>query len=145
METITGQTVVTEARKWVGTKFVHTGRQVGVGVDCVGLIICVFSSAAGLAYDNRNYSRLMPDGLVRAELEQWLMPVADGEEWAAGDVLLFKVGGVEQHVAFWTGEGTIVHAYQSAKCVAEHELTDSWRYRVTGVFRWAGRRDTWPL
>jgi len=128
--------VVNEARRWLGTPFVHTGRELGVGVDCCGLVICVFNSVYGMHYDNRNYSHVMPNGVMRSELARWCDQVLG--EWESGDVLLFDLMGQEQHVGFYTGDGQMLHAYQSAGVVAEHAINDSWRRRVVAVFRWRG-------
>ena len=41
MNHVTGQDVVAEARRWLGTPWRHQARLRGVGVDCGGLVVCV--------------------------------------------------------------------------------------------------------
>lgn len=130
-----GNDIITEARKWLGVPFFHTGRS-STGVDCCGLVICVLREVFGFSYENRDYSPIMPNGYMRKELERWCDPVDDEPE--TGDVLLFNLAGAEQHVGFFAGEGKMLHAFQSANVVAEHEYTASWRSRCVQVYRFRG-------
>ncbi len=38
---VTGQNIVDVAKTYIGTPFHHLGRIKDVGIDCVGIIICV--------------------------------------------------------------------------------------------------------
>ena len=46
------QTMIDEAREWIGTPFVHQGRTKGQACDCLGLVIAV-AKAAG--YSDVNF------------------------------------------------------------------------------------------
>ncbi|MEO1205729.1 MAG: NlpC/P60 family protein, partial [Pseudomonadota bacterium] len=58
---------------------------------------------------------------------------------AAGDVLVFRYRAnmVAKHVGIATGEATFVHAVESRR-VCEVPLSDWWRRRTAGVFRFPG-------
>ena len=128
-----GQKIIDEARTWIGTPFYHTGRERGVGVDCCGLLICVLNTIVGINYDNRDYSRIMPNGIMRAEVEVWCDPVCG--LWLPGDVILFSIAGMEQHVGFYAGNNRMIHSYQGANTVAEHIISPAWRKRIVCVYR----------
>lgn len=133
----TGNQIVTAARGWLQTPFHHCQRTRGLAVDCVGLVIGVGHELRMFEYDNTAYSHIAPEGITRSELMKFCFPVPKGGAWEPGDILLFRIGGYEQHVAFFCGgePATMIHAYAQAGKVAEHELTASWSDRVSGVFR----------
>lgn len=136
----TGADVVVEARRWLRTPFYHAGREIGQGVDCVGLLIGV-ANELGLigGYDNRGYPPNVPSGICRGELEKFCDQMPFGPMAAvAGDVLLFRVGGSEQHIGIATGDGRMVHAFQSAKVVAETQLSGKWLRSCSAVYRLRG-------
>lgn len=136
----TGEDMVAEARRWLRTPFYHAGREIGQGVDCVGLLIGV-ANGLGLTggYDNRGYPPNVPNGICRSELERFCDEVAAGPlDAIAGDVLLFRIGGAEQHVGIATGDGTMVHAFQSARLVAETVLSGAWLKSCSAVYRMRG-------
>ena len=143
MNKFTGDDIVKEARTWLYTPFYHTGRKKGRdrnngdGVDCCGLIICVLREVMGFTYDKTDYSRVMPNGVMRAEVETWCDRV-EGDLWKPGDVMLFSIAGAEQHIGFYTGNGKMLHSYQTANAVSEHDITPQWRKRIVDVFRVRG-------
>ena len=130
---ITGEQIVIEARKWLGVPFRHTGRS-STGVDCVGLIICVCNDLGYINWDTKDYSITMPTGFLRNTLSQFAYNV-DDQTMQLGDLILFTICGYEQHLAIYTGNNNMIHSYQSAKCVAEHNIDKKWYSRKTGVFR----------
>ncbi len=130
--------VVEIARKWLGTKFHHQGRKLGVGVDCIGLIVEV-GKELGLSFEDRvDYAREPMNGELQAVLEKYLVPA----ELKPGCVVLFKLEKEPQHVGIITdynGDGLgLIHAYAQARKVVEHNLDASWRERITGVYEYPG-------
>lgn len=133
---MTGEDFVAAARLWVGTPFRHACRQRGVGVDCVGLAIGVGNETGLLGgYDFTGYSAVTAPGLCRREVSRFCDEFFGADGLLAGDIVLFAFGGLEQHLAIYNGEGGIIHAYQSAGFVGEHEFTGAWRRQATGYFR----------
>ncbi len=138
-----GERYVIQARTWLYTPFFHTGRQKGIGVDCVGLTLCVAQELGIIPwYMTPTYSPVMPNGFLRAEVERFCDPI-NNDDIESGDILLYKFGGLEQHTAIWTGEGTIIHAFQDINAVSEHEYSGIWIRQVTGIYRI--KRELWPL
>lgn len=140
------QTIVTQARTWIGTPFHHQARLKGKGCDCLGLIIGVVDEL-GLkdkhgqplaGYDEVTYSK-EPDGAYLTEKLTSLLDEVPIAEAQAGDLALFKVRENPQHMAFLTDyENTLgmVHSYAPARRVVEHRLDDDWKQRLVKVFRW---------
>lgn len=129
--------VLAEARRWLGTPFHHQGRLIGVGVDCVGLVVGV-ARALGIGVEDRcGYARL-PDGAsLAAELQRQLRPLPLGRA-APGDVLLLRIRRQPQHVGFLGEAATLIHAYSGADRVVETPLTGWWWQRVLTAYRFPG-------
>jgi cell wall-associated NlpC family hydrolase len=148
---ITSQTIVKQARSWLGTRYHHQGRlkrsaTSGGGIDCLGLIIGVAKEleipARGSKLlsncDESGYSAY-PDGArLRWFLDQHLRPVSK-KQIRAGDVLLFKIFEHPQHIGIATdypaGGLGIIHCYSGAGAVVEHILSPSWQRMLVGGYR----------
>jgi cell wall-associated NlpC family hydrolase len=108
-----------------------------VGVDCVGLLACA-AREAGLRLEDvpANYGRI-PDGSLEQYLERYCDRILS-MQLELGAVLAFRVYSVRpRHLALLTGLDplTMIHAYQGADLVAEHEITEWWRSRLHSVWR----------
>lgn len=140
---MTGAEVVAEARAWIGTPYQHQGRARGVGVDCVGLLICV-ARGCGIVdadFDIQGYAR-QPDGHSFAEHCARLMTPVHAAEAVPGDVAVIAFHGHAMHLAILAdyahGGLSIIHALMRARRVVEHRLDDAWLSRVVGWHRMPG-------
>lgn len=113
------------ARGAIGAKFRLHGRTVADGLDCVGL--------AGLAYEietPRGYSLRSGDpawaiaGIAAAGLVRAATP-------RAGDVVLFRAGPGQLHLAIQNEDG-VIHADASLRRVVERPGAPPW----TEIARW---------
>lgn len=122
-----------EARRCLGTPFHHQGRAPGVGLDCIGLVVCALRAAGIEARDRADYGR-RPDGIS-------LIAAIEAHGWrrvqkiAAGDILVFRYGGQPQHVALASGASTLIHSFAPAGKVVETDIGDYWRRRLIGIYR----------
>lgn len=129
------QRIVATARSALGTPFKHQGRQPGVGLDCVGLVIWVGNALGLTRLSIANYPRLPKgDRLLCAGEEAGFTAV---EAPLPGDVACFRLERDPQHVAILTDRGAI-HACQARGRVVEHRLDAVWRGRIVSVFRYPG-------
>ncbi len=129
--------IVTEARTWIGTPYVHQMSSKGAGCDCLGLIRGVWREVLGKEPE-----------LAPAYSQDW--SEASGQErlWAAakrhlrptpfvlpGTVLLFRMkhGAVAKHLGIASGTETFIHAY-SGHGVVENALSEPWARRVVARF-----------
>lgn len=129
--------IVNEARRWLGTPFHHQGRQLGVGVDCVGVLFGVAWALGISDFDHRAYHR-RPNtdemgALLRGHLDA--IAVADAD---AGDVLRFNIEQRPQHLGILTGHNTILHAFQTVGRCVEHRMDARWWRRVVSAHRFPG-------
>lgn len=127
--------IVATAREYLGTPYLHQGRVKGLGVDCLGLLICVGRELEFLpaSFDKQDYTT-QPDPvefLAGLEREMWAIEI---HEARPGDVLLLASHGVATHVAFKTDRG-ILHAYAPAGRVVEHGLRAQFATAVRRAFR----------
>lgn len=150
--------IVEAARGWLGTPYVHQARGpkgAEGGTDCVGLLIGV-AVELGLieeGYDPTGYSWETDGSQLRLELSKWAEPIAlvsepEGAEFwfeiiRPGDIAVFRVTGLPQHTGFLSEidygvSGTypgLIHAYNPARKVVEHTLSDRWLRRMIELWR----------
>lgn len=136
------QDVVSAARTWIGTPYVHQQSVQGAGCDCLGLLRGVWRGLYGAepepipAY-SMDWSEPQGDEVLwRAALRHLVVkPVSDV---ACGDVLLFRMraGSVAKHLGVQAETGaepSFVHAY-SGHGVVESPLSAPWLRRVVARF-----------
>jgi NlpC/P60 family putative phage cell wall peptidase len=128
------QRIITEANKWVGTRWHHQGRS-RAGVDCIGLLVCVARGLGLPVMDETDYSH-QPDGhRLQAALDNHMLRIAAPEP---GAVLLMKFTTNPQHVAIMADKSEIIHAYGHARRVVRHQLDATWAGRVVCCYRFPG-------
>lgn len=92
-----GQQMVSFARQFIGNPYVYGGTSLTNGADCSGFVQSIYS--------NFGYS------IPRTATTQYAFGRKIAvEEAQAGDLLFYSYYGEIEHVALYTGEGTIVHA-----------------------------------
>jgi len=149
MSTITVAEILTVARSWLGTPFVHQGRHKGIRCDCIGLVIEVcrevgLVEAAGLPsdWDHVGYGRFPDSYGLTMHLLRYLTPVPR-QAMQAGDVALFQmVTGHPAHMGFLADGATplsLLHAFNARTVrmarVQEHRLGSFWRGCLHSVYR----------
>lgn len=134
--------VVTEARAWIGTPYVHQASVRGAGCDCLGLIRGIWRAVIGpepqaIPAYSRDWSEPQGDeALWRAGLRHLVARPLDAA--APGDVLLFRMrsDGVAKHLGVQSTVGPqpgFIHAY-SGHGVIESALSAPWARRVVARF-----------
>ena len=134
--------VLTLARSWIGTPYVHQASRKGAGSDCLGLLRGIWVALYG--------SEPEP---TPAYTPDWSEPQGNEVLWAAaarhlrqkrwsdavpGDVVLFRMqsGSVAKHLGILANglpDQSFIHAY-SGHGVVESQLTAPWRRRVVTCF-----------
>ena len=142
--------VVAEARRWIGTPYVHQASRLGAGADCLGLVRGVWRAVVGAepeapgpySADWAEASR--EERLMAAAARHLVLVPPDRAE--PGDVLLFRMreGGAAKHLGILTTRGLrrgrMIHAY-SGHAVTESTLTEAWVRRLAAVFRFPTEDD----
>lgn len=139
-----GESIIAEARAWLGTPWRHQGRLRGIGVDCIGLI-----GGVALALDLpgarewrdtpafHNYGR-QPDPAVLLAGCDLLMDAVPRAEARHGDVLILRFEKEPQHFAFLATDRdypTLVHALALSRRVVEQRYDAVWRSRLVAAYR----------
>lgn len=134
--------IVTAARAWIGTPYVHQASIKGSGCDCLGLLRGVWRDIIGpeperIPAYTRDWSEPQGDErLLRAGLTHLRRKTLT--DAAPGDVLLFRMrdGAVAKHIGVQAEVGqspSFVHAY-SGHGVIESALSAPWARRVVARF-----------
>lgn len=140
--------VVAEARRWIGTPYVHQASCLGAGADCLGLLRGVWRAVIGPEPEvvppyTRDWSEAGGREDLLGAAGRWLLPCTAEAPLAAADVLLFRMraGAVAKHlgiVAEAGAEASFVHAY-TGHGVVESPLSDPWARRVVARFRFPNK------
>lgn len=137
-----GAEVVMQARRWIGTPYVHQASCLGAGADCLGLLRGVWRAVAGAepcevpAY-TPDWAEPGRDEVLMRAAREWLMEKPLSEA-APGDVLVFRMrtAGIAKHLGIQAEIGerpSFVHAY-SGHAVVESPLSVPWARRIAGRF-----------
>ena len=143
--------ILRAAREFTLTPFRHQGRAKGVGVDCIGLLVCAAREAGIELADRTDYSR-QP---IPAELLAGFGAILDRKASLAvapADVLVFwiidpatlppeQLAETPQHVALATETGMIHSWSGGAKRVVEHGISHGWASRLHSVWSFRGLED----
>lgn len=131
--------IVSEARAWLGTPYLHQGSCLGVGCDCLGLVRGVWRGLYGAepeappAY-GQDWAEARGDERLRDAALRHLRPVALGDI-APGDVLLFRfrASAPARHCGVMSADDLMVHAHDCA-VASEVALTRAWRRCLAYAF-----------
>lgn len=134
--------VVTCARHWIGTPYVHQQSVRGAGCDCLGLVRGVWRDLLGaepaqVPPYSMDWGEASGHEILLDAAQRHLTSRPLGQP-APGDVLLFRMraGAVAKHLGIQAQIGaypTFIHAY-SGRAVVETALTPGWSRRLVARF-----------
>jgi NlpC/P60 family putative phage cell wall peptidase len=144
---VKGDIIVAEARRWIGTPYLHQASVRGAGTDCLGLLRGVWRAVLGTepevmpAYTH-DWAEASGREVLRAAADRWLH-ATELADHVAGEVLLFRMreGAIAKHVGIsaWSGNvPTFVHAY-TGHGVIESALSEPWARKIVGRYRFPER------
>ena len=133
--------IVSEAKKWLGTPWRHNAQILGAGVDCVQLLIAVYSEVGlipkvdtGMYPKDWHLNRSQP--LFMLGLLRFTEPVDTPE---VGDVVMFKFGRQAAHGAIHIGQDEIIHAWSDVRQVIVTNIKNHpLEKRIDGFYRVKG-------
>lgn len=133
--------LVAAARSCIGTRFLHQGRQRGIGLDCAGLLLYCAADVGLPHHDfpNRNYSRWPTLGRRLIDFVGGQTVPVPVEARKPGTILLFWCyrPTLPQHLAMVSGPETMIHAWYDAGQVVECSLS-GWHDKIVGAFEFHG-------
>ncbi|MGE3642766.1 MAG: NlpC/P60 family protein [Beijerinckiaceae bacterium] len=131
--------IVAEARRWIGTPYLHQASLLGTGCDCLGLVRGVWRSVLGSEPETLPpYRADWAEAGGREELAEAAFRHCHRvppDNFGDGDILLFRWRShlPAKHAAIATSMNTMVHAHDGA-CVCEVAITPWWRRRLAFAF-----------
>lgn len=130
-----GKDLANTAKSFIDTPFHAQGRAPGVGVDCIGVVVCV-ARAHGIEHKDLSAYSMQPTGELQPELERQMIRISLNNI-QEGDVLLMRWNRrmKPHHVAMVVGPNLIVHAYAQAEKVCMQVYTNYWREKVVAAYR----------
>jgi NlpC/P60 family putative phage cell wall peptidase len=138
-----GNSVVAEARDWIGTPYLHQATTKGAGCDCLGLLRGVWRAVYGTepeavpAYTPDWSEADHKERLWEAATSHLILLGAD-DAAEPGEVLLFRMrgGSVAKHLGIRSrcgAEPRFIHAY-TGHGVVESPLSLPWQRRLVARF-----------
>lgn len=136
--------VVREARRWIGTPYIHQASTRSQGADCLGLIRGVWRHCLGEEPEqapdySADWGEVSKQENMLEAANRWFLPISK-QEAIAGDLILFrwKKIGIVKHIGILTSPlrhtPHFIHAYEKAG-VVETTLARHWEKRVAACFR----------
>ena len=134
--------IVTAARAWIGTPYLHQASVRGVGCDCLGLLRGVWRDVYGTepaqvpAY-TADWSEPQGQEVLYTAARTHMHEVT-GDALAAEQVILFRMraGAVAKHIGILSRAGAqpaFIHSY-AGHGVVESPLSHPWRRRIAAQF-----------
>lgn len=110
-----GQAIVNEAKKYLGTKYVYGGNSPSTGFDCSGLVQYV--------------CRKVGVSVSRSSRAQYGNGVAvSRSNLQPGDLIFFSKGSGISHVVIYAGNGQVIHSPRPGKSVCYTTLSNICSY-----------------
>ena len=135
-----GNQIVTAARRWLGTPYVHQATTMGSGTDCLGLIRGVWREVVGIEPENApdyspDWGEVSGNETMLNAANRWFVRITI-DQANAGDLILFrwKQASVVRHAGILTEPNRFIHAYEKAG-VVESTLGSQWRTRIAAAFQ----------
>lgn len=110
-----GQAIVNEAKKYIGTRYVYGGNSPSTGFDCSGLVQYVCRKV-GVSV-SRSSSAQYGNGVAVSRNN--LQP---------GDLIFFSKGSGISHVVIYAGNGQVIHSPRPGKSVCYTTLSNICSY-----------------
>lgn len=131
----TSTEIIHAGRLLIGTPWHHQARCPGVGIDCIGLLVCVARALSVPHQDCVTYTRdPNPEQFLR-ELSRSLVRLPIDSAVAQGLVGVFWIRHANEpkHAAIFTDRG-MIHTHQSVGKVVEHSIGELWQKRLHSIW-----------
>jgi cell wall-associated NlpC family hydrolase len=119
-------------KKYLRVRYVHGGRDPLVGLDCWGLILCIYREFGLSLIDFDDYpvewARIGEDYFLKnyyRQFEKFTIP-------ARLDIALFKNNGVCDHAGLVLNDGKFIHCSKVGVSVGRFK---TWAPRIEGFYR----------
>lgn len=139
-------TIVTAARRWIGTPYRHQASLIHIGCDCLGLVRGVWRDVIG--DEPEAAPPYTPDWAETLGVETLLdaahrhFDAVAVSDFRAADVLAFRFRDhlPAKHLGIATSATHMIHAHSGAS-VTEVPIGAHWRKQLAGAFAFPGVED----
>lgn len=125
------------ARRYLGVRFLHQGRDPMHGIDCIGLLVLA-ARDCGHGLDEHDYTGYSRNPAWQVLESRLAMALPEVKDLNPGDIVSLDFFGRTRHVGIigeHNGRMTIIHTYSRPSKVIEHGLDDKWIRRIKGIYR----------
>lgn len=139
---MTNLQVVSAARGWIGTPYLHQASVKGVGCDCLGLLRGVWREVAGAEPETvpaytADWAEPQAEEVLKAAAIRHMQPAV--VEILPGQILLFRMrdGAIAKHIGIVSSsdpDARFIHSY-TGHGVIESPLSRPWRRRIAARFQ----------
>lgn len=139
--------IITEARSWIGTPYLHKQRSKGYGVDCVQFLVGVALNVGIISPEEAaavpmNYSPrwhlYQNEEVLEQYIGQYGCVAKNNQAILPGDIMGFRFGRVTAHVGIFLGT-TFIHAlWGPPRRVIEARLSVDFKNRWTRTYAFRG-------
>ena len=132
--------ILVEARRWIGTPYIHQASVLGKGCDCLGLVRGIWRSIVGpepeaMPEYSQDWGEVSLTEPMLEAAQKWFVPISLPDA-KSGDLVLFrwKNTAIIKHAGILAGERNFIHAYEKAG-VVETTLGPQWKKRIAAAFQ----------
>ncbi len=147
--------IILAARKWIGTPFKHQGRLLGVGCDCLGLLMGIAKECSLVTLNNQplldldqsTYHMVSDGNLLEHLLGIHLKTIP---KITLASLVLLEFDKNPQHLGIITDNSyntfNIIHADISRGGVVEHILTEEYEKKIKKIHKLnvEDKENLWP-
>lgn len=122
-------------KKYLGVQYLHMGRDARVGLDCYGLLKCVFADLGRPLFEVEEYAKDWAQRGGNYFLDNYYNQFEESDCPMPFDVALFKNSkGVPNHAGLVLSDGKFLHTCRAGTVVSR--LNDrQWKERLVGFYR----------
>ncbi len=132
---------IKECRSWIGTKWLHCVCLKGVAVDCVQFMLTIAQEMSWMPKDfkfdpyPRDWALHQSHSALMDFLNKYCYGI-DRCDMVVGDIMVYKYGRCNCHVAYYVGNKIAVHSHIKHG-VVEFDINDSRvKEKFSCVMRW---------
>ena len=132
--------VIREARRWIGTPYMHQASVCGHGCDCLGLVRGVWRKTIGnepqvVPVYSADWAEVSGEEIMLEAFNKCFIPLNPAKA-LTGDIALFRwqKSSVVKHAGILSRRHGFIHAYEGSG-VVETTLGRHWKSRMVAAFR----------
>lgn len=132
----THENILLVAKQLINIPYKKQGRNIKYGLDCIGVATWISEQFNADITDMINYPEEPSDILMKERMDHHLKQI-ERSQAVPGDLILMR-GLVPQHLALITAiepEIQILHSYKALGKITESEMSDAWKNRIVGYYR----------